>query len=295
MGGLTIRKNNNILRTLMSADILTLPAYTSCQALLDAHLHELQKRFGMAMWMITRLNGDDLILLRVRDDHYGLHRGHRLQWQSSYCMRMIEQGAPRIVADVSTQPDYLTAPINDDLTVGAYIGFPLVDADNQLFGTLCALDPQAQPVTLEDALPTLNHEAALISFLLNNAVREAREKRLLTFVEHPDRCDATGLPGHQAWQDMYRQEASNCRDFGLEASVLYLQAPEDGDSLTIADSLAALLREQDSIAHLGNNHFGILLADTDKEKSCRVADRIRDALNAKRLLVRIDREELISG
>ena len=99
----------------------------------------------------------------------------------------------------------------------------------------------------------------------------------------------------KGWDDICRQEASNCRDFGLQASLLYLQAPEDGDSLTIADSLAALLREQDSIAHLGSNRFGILLADTDEEKSRRVADRIRDAMNAKQLLVRIDQETLISG
>lgn len=279
----------------MPADVISLPAYTNCQSLLDAHLAELQKRFGMATWMITRLSDKDLILLRVKDDHYGLQRGHRLQWQDSYCVRMMELGSPCIVADVNTHPNSPLGPINGFLNVGAYIGLPLVDSDNRQFGTLCAFDPQAQPASLEDALPALTHEAALISFLLNNAVREAREKRLTTFVEHPDRCDDTGLPGHQAWEDICRQEASNCRDFGLEASVLYLQAPEDGNSLTLADSLAALLREQDSIAHLGNNRFGILLADTDDEKSHRVADRIRDALNAKQLLVRIDREKLISG
>ncbi len=215
----------------MPANILHLPHFSSCNALLDAHLEELQKRFGMTTWMITRLVGDELVILRLKDRHYRLHRGYRLNWRQNYC----------------------------------------------------------------GEVPSLTHDAALISFLLNNAVREAREKRLTTFVEHPDRCDDTGLPGRKGWDDICRQEASNCRDFGLQASVLYLQAPEDGDSLTIADSLAALLREQDSIAHLGDNRFGIMLADTDETKSHRVADRIRDALNAKQLLVRIDRERLVSG
>ncbi|WP_290538913.1 GAF domain-containing protein [Alcanivorax sp.] len=279
----------------MSADVITLPAYTNCQSLLDAHLAELQKRFGMTTWMITRLSGEDLVLLRVRDGHYGLQRGDRLRHRNSYCVRMVELGKPCIVSDVSAHPDFPLGPVDESLDVAAYIGFPLVDGENRLFGTLCAFDPQAQPASLEAALPALTHDAALISFLLNNAVREAREKRLTTFVEHPDRCDDTGLPGKEGWKDICRQEASNCRDFGLEASVLYLQAPEDGSSLTLADSLAALLREQDSIAHLGNNRFGILLADTNEEKSSRVADRIRDALNAKQLLVRIDREKLISG
>ena len=69
-----------------------LASYSSCQELLDAHLAELQQRFGMALWMITRLRDDDLVILRARDDHYGLAQGHRLQWQKSYCVRMVELG-----------------------------------------------------------------------------------------------------------------------------------------------------------------------------------------------------------
>lgn len=278
----------------MSADIISLPTYASCSALLDAHLQELQKRFGMAMWMITRHNGEDLVVLHLRDDRFGLHRGERLPWNSSYCQRMVEHGAPRIVTDCTRLSQESMPPLHN-VHPGAYIGLPLMDTDNQLFGTLCAMDPHPQPAALEAALPALTHDAALVSFLLNHGLREARQKRLTTFVEHPDRCDETGLPGTKGWEDICRQEAGNCRNFGLEASVLYLQAPDDSDNLVIADSLAALLREQDSIAHLGGQRFGILLADTDEEKSRRVADRIRDALNAKQLLVRIDQEKLING
>lgn len=279
----------------MPANILHLPHFSSCNALLDAHLEELQKRFGMTTWMITRLVGDELVILRLKDRHYRLHRGYRLNWRQNYCGEVVEKGRPAIFPDASAHPDHASLSRNNPLNIQAYVGLPLVDSDNRKFGTLCAIDPQPQSDSLQDAATSLIHEAALISFLLSNAVREAREKRLTTFVEHPDRCDDTGLPGHEGWQDICRQEASNCRDFGLESSVLYLQAPQGSNSLTIADSLAALLREQDSIAHLGDNRFGIMLADTDETKSHRVANRIRDALNAKQLLVRIDRERLVSG
>ena len=267
----------------------------SCQTLLDAHLGELQARYGMALWMITRVRDESLVVLRVHDNHYGLTQGHRLEWQSSYCVRMVEQGAPRIVSDVTDHPIYRDAPINQELGIGAYIGIPLVDRDNRLFGTLCALDPSPQPASLADALPGLQHDAALISFMLQGALRDAREQRLNTFVEHPDRCDETGLPGREGWNDIFAQEVRHCRDLGADSTVLYLQGPADGDSVTIADSLAALLREQDSVAHLGDNHFGILLADTNEAKSRRVADRIRDALNAKQLLVSLQYESLLAG
>lgn len=269
-----------------------LSSYSSCQELLDAHLAELQKRFGMASWIITRLRNEELTVLRARDDYYGLTQGKPLQWEKSDCARMTEPGASCIATNAQLHPCYRLAPINADLTIGAFICLPLMDRDNQLFGTLCALDPEPQNPALERALPALQHEARLISFLLANALRDAQQQRVSIFVEHPDRCEETGLPGQQGWKDIQAQEQQHCRDFGVESSVLYLQAPDNSDSLMIADSLAALLREQDSVAHLGNNHFRVLLADTDASKAEKVIHRIRDALNAKQLLVRIERQTL---
>ena len=267
--------------------------YSSSQALLDAHLQRLQQRYGMALWMITRVRDKTMWLLRVSDKHYGLKQGQRIDWERSYCIRMVEQGAHRIVSDTREDPVYQAAEINNELSIGAYVGLPLMDSNDQLFGTLCALDPDAQPATLESQLADLQHDAALISYTLEHALRDAQQQRLTTFIEHPDRCDETGLPGGEGWQDIIRQEHNNCRDLGVESSVLYLQAADEADSLVIADSLAALLRDQDSVAHLGSNHFGILLTDTDEKKASLVANRIRDALNAKRMLVRLQQESLL--
>ncbi len=266
--------------------------YSSSEALLDAHLQRLQQRHGMALWMITRVRDDVMWLLRVNDDHYGLEQGHRIEWQRSYCIRMVEQDGPCIVTDTREASPYRAAPINDDLEIGAYVGLPLLDARGALFGTLCALAPKAQPASLADRLPELEHDAALISFTLQRALRDAQQQRLSTFIEHPDRCDETGLPSAVGWRDILAQEQGNCINLGEASSVMYLQAAEDADSLVIADSLAALLRDQDSVAHLGNNQFGILLADTHQRKAAMVADRIRDALNAKRLLVKLQQEPL---
>ncbi len=55
-----------------------LASYSSCQELLDAHLAELQQRFGMALWMITRLRDYALVILRSRHAHSLLAPAHRL-------------------------------------------------------------------------------------------------------------------------------------------------------------------------------------------------------------------------
>jgi len=154
----------------MPANILHLPHFSSCNALLDAHLEELQKRFGMTTWMITRLVGDELVILRLKDRHYRLHRGYRLNWRQNYCGEVVEKGRPAIFPDASAHPDHASLSRNNPLNIRAYVGLPLVDSDNRKFGTLCAIDPQPQSDSLQDAATSLIHEAALISFLLSNAL-----------------------------------------------------------------------------------------------------------------------------
>ncbi|EKF75548.1 hypothetical protein A11A3_01707 [Alcanivorax hongdengensis A-11-3] len=249
----------------------------------------------MALWMVARRHGDELILLRLRDGHYGLQRGERLCWQHTYCCRMMENGAPTVVADTRDEPAYQSAPINQQLDIGAYIGLPLTDHKQRFFGTLCALNPSPVEPTLLEQHSALEHQARLISFLLGNALSDLKHQRITDFIEQPHRCEQTGLLNETGWQEVIRQERRRCRDFGLAAVVMRLQGPTDGDPVVIADSLAALLREQDSICHHGGNGFSVLLCETDADQAPPIANRIRDALNAKQLLVRVSTSALDQG
>lgn len=64
----------------------------------------------------------------------GWHRVTACNGKKSYCVRMVELGAPCIATDAQHTPSYNDVPINSDLTIGAYIGLPLVDRDNQQIG-----------------------------------------------------------------------------------------------------------------------------------------------------------------
>ena len=86
------------------------------------------------------------------------------------------------------------------------------------------------------------------------------------------------------------------RNYGLGATILRLHGTglERCDRRQrLADSLAALVREQDMVAYLGHGQFAILLAETSIPQSLRMRARILDALAAKDLPVVCEPESLL--
>jgi EAL domain-containing protein (putative c-di-GMP-specific phosphodiesterase class I) len=69
----------------------------------------------------------------------------------SHCWRMVQGEIPNAVPDVAADPVLGTMGITAAAGVGAYVGVPLRLADGTLYGTLCAVSHEAQPVDARDA------------------------------------------------------------------------------------------------------------------------------------------------
>ena len=106
------------------------------------HLHE---ALGFDLWMVTRREGDDWIVLHAADQGYGVKQGDVFRWMDSFCSRMVRGEGPRIAPRSQEIPVYAAAPIGQQVDIGAYVGVPLDWHDGRLFGTLCAIHPQPQP------------------------------------------------------------------------------------------------------------------------------------------------------
>ena len=104
-------------------------------------LEFLRRRFGFGLWMVTRVEGDDCIVLQSVDHSYGIGPGRVFRWADSLCSRMIAGDGPRVAPDTEQVSAYVTAPVSQELPVRAYIGVPLSLPDGTLFGSLCAIDP----------------------------------------------------------------------------------------------------------------------------------------------------------
>lgn len=108
----------------------------------------LKQHLDFDLWMITRVNGNDWIVLQAEDQSYHVIEGDVLKWSDSFCAQMVQGLGPNIAPCAMQVMNYASTPIAQKLPIQAYVGYPIVFANGELFGTLCGIDPQQQPADL---------------------------------------------------------------------------------------------------------------------------------------------------
>jgi len=91
---------------------------TSGRAVL-AFLH---RRLGFDLWMVTRTEGDDWIVLQSEDHGYGVAPGTVFRWADSFCSEMVKGNGPRIAPRSDVVPAYAAAPIGRQVQIKAHVG-----------------------------------------------------------------------------------------------------------------------------------------------------------------------------
>lgn len=269
-----------------------IPVFHDFESAGQAVLAFLHQRLGFGLWMITRTEEPDWIVLQAEDHGYGVSAGTVLRWADSFCSEMVKGNGPRIAPDSAAVPAYAAAPIGRQLPISAYIGVPLTKADGGLFGTLCAIDPARQPGDIVREQRLVELLAALLSAILKTELRAdetARRNERLEMEAYSD--PLTRLLNRRAWDQMLAKEEERCRRYGHPAAVLAIDLDElkrvndsaghaAGDDL-IARAAAALrqaAREADVVARLGGDEFGILAVECDAAGAEALAARARQAL-----------------
>ncbi len=262
----------------------------ACRAVL-AFLHQ---RFGFGLWMVTRTEGEDWIVLQAEDHGYGVVPGTVLRWADSFCQFMVRGEGPRIAPDARAVPAYRDASIGQQIPIHAYVGVPLIQADGSLFGTLCGIDPAPQPASLVQEQGLIDLLGTLLSSVLQAELRLAQEARRSERLALEANTDAqTHLANRRAWDEHLAREEERCRRYGHPAAVLVIDIDElkqvndraghdAGDALIAQTALAlrAAARESDIVARLGGDEFGILAVECDAVGAQALWERTRQTLAA---------------
>lgn len=252
----------------------------------------LHRRYGFGLWMVTRVQGEDWIILQAEDHHYGVGDGTVLKWADSFCSRMSRGEGPRIAPRSRDIAAYTEAAINESLSIGAYVGVPLRHPDGRLFGTMCAIDPAEQPQVSEADLPLIELLARLLSTILAHDIDSAQSREEISKARSESLSDPlTGLPNRRAWDRMIEREQGNLQQFGGVAliTIIDLDNLKDvndsrghaaGDELLrrCAEALADSVRDSDFVARLGGDEFGVASIDYKCADTARLDERLREVL-----------------
>ncbi len=270
-------------------DLLLHDFQTAGQAVLGF----LHRRLGFDLWMVTRTEGDDWIVLQNEDHGYGVEPGAVFRWADSFCSEMIKGNGPRIAPSSEAVPAYAAAPIGRQIRIRAYVGLPLSRSDGSLFGTLCAIDPACQPESILEEQELLELLGAMLSTILQTELSAADEARRSEKLQAEALADElTRLYNRRGWDRLLASEEERCRRYGHPAAVLMIDLDElkhvndvhghaAGDALIVrtGSALRNAARSLDVVARLGGDEFGILSAECDRAGGEALLKRVRAALS----------------
>jgi diguanylate cyclase len=260
-------------------------------------LQFLHKQFGLGLWMVTRVEGDDWIVLSADDSHYGVKEGAVLKWSDSFCSRMVDGLGPKLATDAALVAAYRDAPIGKLMTIGCYVGIPLARADGGLFGTLCAIDPESQPPELEKQLPYIELIGELLSDILNVELKAVEATRRFERAFDAARTDfLTSLYNRRGWTGFLEQEEDRCRRYGHPAAIISVDLDDlkqmndryghkSGDELlnAAARAIAGAVRSSDIVARTGGDEFAVLCVECDAPGAREIEHHIRLALTERNI------------
>lgn len=257
-------------------------------AVLD-HLHE---SLGFDLWMVTRTEGKDWIVLEAVDNGYGVARGDVFRWTDSFCSRMVEGLGPRIAPCSDDIAAYASAPIGQQVDIGAYVGVPLSWHDGRLFGTLCAINPTPRPQQIVAQQPLVELFARLLSSVLQAEIKATEQTRLAERAATEAMTDGlTGLYNRRGWDRLIAAEEARCKRYGHPACLISIDVDRlkevndtrghtQGDHLirATANAISSTLREQDVAGRIGGDEFAVIAVECDRAGADDLATRLRRAL-----------------
>jgi EAL domain-containing protein (putative c-di-GMP-specific phosphodiesterase class I) len=111
-----------------------------------------------------------------------LHAG--LPLSQTYCRLMTEGDLPNAIPDTSAQPAVADLPVTADARIGSYVGVPVRLPDGSLYGSLCTVSHDAQPVDQRDA-----KFLAMLAELLAGEIQAERDQerarsRIRDLIDH---------------------------------------------------------------------------------------------------------------
>lgn len=271
---------------------MTASSFQNFESAGKAVLSFLYNRLGFNLWMITRTEHDDWIVLQTEDHGYDISPGTVFSWADSFCSEMVKGNGPRIAPNSEQVAAYATAPIGSQVPIKSYIGVPLTYSDGSLFGTLCAIDPVAKNETLTSELELIETLASLLSTILNAELKTLAEIRRSELLELDSQTDVqTQLYNRRAWDQMLAKEEDRCQRYGHPAAIFVIdlnglkqindtQGHAAGDAFITrsAFALRKAAREGDIVARLGGDEFGVLAVECDYSGAEALGQRIRQHL-----------------
>lgn len=201
--------------------MLNIRPFASFDDAAQAVLGHLQRRIGFELWLLARRTADGWQILHSRDSGYDIQDMRVLQRVVADCARLVLGRNARVTVDAGKQQPDLPVP------AAAWMVVPLRNADGDLFGLLCALNPRPVPEVVTSELKLVDLLGRTLATLLQAELRAEAERQRADSAEIDAMIDPlTGLYNRRAWDHMLSVEEARCRRYGHGACICVVDLDE---------------------------------------------------------------------
>ena len=145
---------------------------------IDRILDVARNHLGMKLAIVSRI-GDGVQRydrLAGDADAFGLAVGQAVPLENTYCQAVLDGRTTGLIPDAEADPFASAQNRRLGLEIGSYAGVPLCTPGGDLYGTLCTISPEAEPLVPAD-LGFLRALADLVGDQLARHERHERERR----------------------------------------------------------------------------------------------------------------------
>ena len=122
---------------------------------------------GMGFVAIARVTSDRWVCCAVRDNiQFGLDAGGELRVETTICNEIRQHGETVVINDVATDGAFCHHPTPAMYGFRSYISAPITLANGEIWGTLCAIDPQPRDLNRPEVRGTFQLLCELIAVQL---------------------------------------------------------------------------------------------------------------------------------
>lgn len=140
-------------------------------------LHEVCRLTGMGFAAVARVTEDRWITCQVADRiEFGLTPGDELDVATTICDDIRKTCTMIVINDADEETQWRTHPTPALYGFKSYVSVPIILADQTVFGTLCAIDPQRRELHGSGIVPIMETFCARIAQIVEpqmNAVSRA--------------------------------------------------------------------------------------------------------------------------
>ena len=130
---------------------LAAEAFPTCAAATQAILRLVRELTGLRSRFLTRTNQGVFEVVAVAEGDGGpFAAGDSLPFQDLYCGHVITSLEPLVIEDTRQTEPYASLQITHDRDIGSYFGIPIVFSTGEVYGTLCAIDPERHYFEAQD-------------------------------------------------------------------------------------------------------------------------------------------------